>query len=129
MTSIRDSSVLAAGLSERAWLSFARQLERAEPADWRCLAVIDESGNGILTKLYLQLSGKGWWSFRSLLDRPTPAMMERSRVAAKRRRSSSLRTLTLSEVADYPSEPSRRALQRALRAIRARLNATVEKTS
>jgi hypothetical protein len=107
-------------LDERAWLSFGKQLAQSVPADWQCLAII-ESGTGGLNKLYLKLEDHAWWSFQALLDRPTQREVENERRSLGRRQFKGISASTLEAVLGQLEQVQGRALQRAARAIRARV--------
>lgn len=106
-------------VEDRAWLSFGKQLARAESADWRCLGIVEVGGAHRLTKLYLRLVDKAWWSFQRVLDRPSPTVVERDR---KRGRPTVVAGVALDVLSQRPSAEGQ-ALRRALRAIRARSGA------
>jgi len=108
------------GISERAWLSFGKQLASSQPADWQCLGLVDQSTQGF-SKLYLRLREHGWWSFRAVLDRPTPAGVEKERRELSKRRVQSVSVDTLEGIVGHFGGVQGRALQRAGRAVRARL--------
>ena len=107
-------------LDERAWLSFGKQLAQSVPGDWQCLAII-ESGTGGLNKLYLKLEDHAWWSFQALLDRPTLREVEKERRSLSRRHFKGISASTLEAVVGQLQQVQGRALQRAARAIRARV--------
>src|SRR5688572_15371191 len=104
-------SATAHSLDERAWLSFGKQLAMSQPDDWKCLGVVDGRGSQQLTKLYLRLADNAWWSFRSVLDRPSPAIVDREKRALKRRRSNSVADGSLKNMADRPCATEGRALR------------------
>jgi len=108
------------GISERAWLSFGKQLASSQPADWQCLGLVDQSTQGF-SKLYLRLREHGWWSFRAVLDRPTPAGVEKERRELSKRHVQSVSVDTLEGIVGHFGGVQGRALQRAGRAVRARL--------
>jgi hypothetical protein len=107
-------------IDERAWLSFGRQLAASTTRDWQCVGIID-SGTQSLSKLYLKFGDRAWWSFHALIDRPTPAGLARERKAHARGRSRSIVTTSLDAIAGKLDSLRGRALQRAARAIRARI--------
>lgn len=111
------------GLMERAWQSFGKQLAQSQPAEWSCFGVVDDGRRRRLTRLYLRLADRAWWSFRRGLDRPSPAFVEerRARAGAFVLAGTSMQTL-----ADARCFTQGRALRRALRAIRARLGALTD---
>ena len=107
-------------VDERAWLSFGRQLAASAARDWQCVGVIDGSSQS-LSKLYLKLGDRAWWSFQALIDRPTSAGLAKERKAQARGRSRSIVTTSLDAIASKLDSLHGRALQRAARAIRARI--------
>jgi hypothetical protein len=107
-------------LDERAWLSFGRQLAKSEPADWQCLGIVEPGAPGI-SRLYLRLDEHAWWSFQSVLDRPSAAVVAKQQRTLASRRSKGLAARSLQSVAQQLSFAQGRALRRAARAIRARL--------
>jgi hypothetical protein len=107
-------------LDERAWLSFGKQLARSEPADWHCLGIVEPGVPGI-SRLYLRLDEHAWWSFQSVLDRPSAAVVAKQQRTLASRRSKGLAARSLESVAPQLSAAQGRALRRAARAIRARL--------
>jgi hypothetical protein len=115
-------------LEERAWLSFGKQLASSDPRDWHSFAVV-ESPTGVLTKLYLRLGDRAWWSFQGWLDRPTRAGMEKERRALGRRHFKGVPIDTLDALVarlERHGSVQGRALRRANRAIRARVGWTGE---
>jgi hypothetical protein len=133
----------AATLDERAWLSFGRQLASSEPEDWQFLGCVEPGGKEII-RLYVKLRDHAWWSFQSLLDRPSGACVTKETRALASRRTkgvmaSSLRTLaaqfatapvpagkgSASVGAKRAPAPQGRALRRAARAIRARVGESI----
>jgi hypothetical protein len=116
----RWQSSPAPDLGERAWLSFGRQLASSQPADWQCLGLVEQPTQE-LSMLYLRLREHGWWSFRSVLDRPTPAGVEKERRALAKRRLKGISSDTLEAIVGRFAGAQGRALQRAGRAICARL--------
>jgi hypothetical protein len=107
-------------LDDRAWLSFGKQLANSHPADWECLGVVDPV-TGDLSKLYLKLGDNAWWSFQSVIDRPSLASVAKDRRALSRRRAKGMSTHTLNALVERFEKSSGRALRRAGRAIRARV--------
>jgi len=107
-------------LVERAWLSFGRQLALSRPDDWDCFGMTDAPPSRQLTSLYLRASGRTWWSFRRLLDRPGPRAVEMARTDSA---ATLLARGSLTWLADARCFTEGRALRRALGAIRARLGA------
>ncbi len=104
-------------VDERAWLSFAKQLARNQPGDWTTVAVFNDHKPPMLTKIYLRVGGKPWWSFRGVLDRPSARTVAS---ADKRRRVRVTTGESLHDLAICSFDPQQRALSRAMRAIRAR---------
>lgn len=114
------SSTTAHSLDERAWLSFGKQLAKAELDDWQCLAFV-ESDNQSISRLYLRLEEHAWWSFQAVLDRPSAATVEKYKRTLSSRRSKGLATRSLTSLVSRLSAAEGRALRRAARAIRARV--------
>ncbi len=111
-------------LEERVWLRFGRQLASSPLEEWECLGALGTSGER-LSQLYLRRGKEAWWSFGAVLDRPSTATVHKdSRRARSGRRHAKLDTLR--NVALRRCELDRRALQRALRAICARIAARAE---
>jgi hypothetical protein len=107
-------------VDERAWMSFGRQLAKSLPHEWQCIGVVDP-GTRKLAKLYLKLGDRAWWSFQSLIDRPTQGDMAKEQKGLGRRRSRAISTNSLDSLVSELDDVSGRALQRAGRAIRARV--------
>lgn len=107
-------------LDERAWLSFGKQLAKSNPADWQCLGFVEPGAPGI-SRLYLRLAEHAWWSFQTVLDRPSAAAVAKQQRTLASRRSKGLSSRSLESVAPQLSSAPGRALRRAARAIRARL--------
>jgi len=103
-------------LEERVWLRFGKQLAASPLEEWECLGAVGSSGDR-LTQLYLRLGKAVWWSFGAVLDRPSPEMVRKDGRGRSGRHS---KLGLLRKVAERRCEPDRRALRRALRAIRAR---------
>lgn len=106
-----------ASVYERAWSRFGRELAVAEPQDWIWFAQRAGRTN-TLEKIYLRRGDGAWWSFGANLDRPQKSQMGTQTAALKRRRgnqSSGLASLANAQCAE------RRALQRAMRSVRARM--------
>jgi hypothetical protein len=110
-------------LDERAWLSFGKQLAKAEPDDWQCLAFVE--ANQAISRLYLRLQGHAWWSFQAVLDRPSAAAVEKHERTLSSRRSKGLATRSLSPLVSRLLATEGRALRRAARAIRARVGESI----
>src|SRR5688572_3665893 len=60
-------------LDERAWLRFGRQLASSPLDDWQCFGFMDPAGQNIC-RLYVRLGDHAWWSFTSVLDRPSAVL-------------------------------------------------------
>lgn len=101
-------------LEERIWLRFGKQLAASPPEEWECLGAV---AGDRLAQLYLRLGRAVWWSFGAVLDRPSPEMVRKDGRGSARRHA---KLGPLRKVAERRCEPDRRALRRALRAIRAR---------
>ncbi len=132
------ASKQAATLHERAWLSFGRQLASSEPDDWQFVGCVEPGGQQII-RLYVKLRDHAWWSFQSVLDRPSSASVSKETRALASRRTkgvmaSSLKTLAgqlgaassaarkgTATLSAKTASAQGRALQRAARAIRARV--------
>jgi hypothetical protein len=106
--------------SERAWLSFGKQLASSLPGDWQCLGIIEGPKPGI-SKLYLRLGHDAWWSFQTVLDRPTPAGVDKERRALAKRTVKGISTDSLEALVGQLGTVQGRALRRASRAICARV--------
>lgn len=113
-------SASSSDLGERAWLSFGKQLANSSPADWQCIGIVEQRAQGF-SKLYLRLGQHAWWSFRAVLDRPTAAGVERERRALAKRRFKGVSTHSLDALVAQFAGAQGRALQRAGRAICARV--------
>jgi hypothetical protein len=105
------------GLEDRVWLRFGKQLAISPPEDWECLGASGGSGER-LARLYLRLGKAVWWSFGTVLDRPSREMVRKDgwSHAGQHCKLGPLRSVVAQRW-----EPERHALQRALRAIRARV--------
>lgn len=106
-----------ASVYERAWSRFGRELAGAETTDWIWFAQRAGRTN-TLEKIYLRRGDGAWWSFGANLDRPQKSQIGTQTTALKRGRvnqSSGLASLADAQCAQ------RRALQRAMRSVRARL--------
>lgn len=112
-------------LDERAWLSFGVQLAKSQPDEWTCLGFVGADAR-LLTKLYLRLGEHAWWSFRSLLDRPSPAVVDKEKRVLSKSRTKGLTTASLRPMADRSCGTEGRALRRAVKAIRARVGVVGE---
>lgn len=128
-------------LDERAWRSFGRQLASSEPDDWQFLGCV-EPGAQEITRLYVKLLDNAWWSFQSVLDRPSVASVTKEKRSLSSRRSKGVIASSLSVLATRlaasngassngakvtsarsagSASAQGRALRRAARAIRARV--------
>jgi hypothetical protein len=107
-------------LDDRAWLSFGKQLASSSPADWQGFGVPGSPAQG-LSKLYLKRGGSAWWSFQTVLDRPTPGGVAKERRALAKRRTKGVPVQTLDTLVGQLRGAHGRALLRASRAIRARM--------
>ncbi len=114
-------SVAPQSLEERAWQSFGRQLATSQPEDWKCVGFVASNHAEQLTKLYLKLEDRAWWSFQSLLDRPSASSVDKQKKARKGARAKAVATGSLKLMVNRGSGNEGRALRRAVRAIRARL--------
>ena len=110
----------ADNLEERAWLSFGKQLANSASADWQCFAIMDPGTQGI-SKLYVKLGDRAWWSFQAQLDRPTLRGAEKERRALVRRRFKGISSNDLEALVLKLNGVQGRALRRAARAICARV--------
>lgn len=110
----------ADNLEERAWLSFGKQLANSTSADWQCFAIMDPGTQGI-SKLYVKLGARAWWSFQAQLDRPTLRGAEKERRALGRRRFKGVSSNDLEGLVVKLRGAQGRALRRAARAICARV--------
>jgi hypothetical protein len=108
-------------LEERVWLSFGRQLAMSRPEDWTCIGFVGVDEGEPLTKLYLRRGELGWWSFHSLLDRPSGAFVETQKRALESRRESGVTSGSMQALARRTCRAEASALHRALQAIRARV--------
>lgn len=115
-------SVAVEGLHSRVWSSFGRQLARSEPSEWSCFATGDEK----VHRLYLRLPDKGWWSFCTVLDRPSAAAVRRAQARPAQAKHRWPPLGPLENVIGLPVARESRILRRALRAIRARLGIYAE---
>jgi hypothetical protein len=104
-------------LEERVWLRFGKQLAGSPPEEWECIGAVGAGGER-LAHLYLRLGKAVWWSFGAVLDRPTPETVRKN---GRTRSGRPSKLGPLRDVAARRCEPERRALRRALRAIRARV--------
>lgn len=106
-------------VSERAWSRFGRELASSEPGEWSWFACY-KGRTRVLDKLYVRHGNSAWWSFATSLDRPLREQIDADRRRAtsggQNRQGSSLESLLTQE-----GTPSRRALQRALTSVHARL--------
>ena len=105
-------------LDARVWLRFGRELALSSPEEWSCLAVVDTRDQ--VDKLYLKRGERGWWSYDTLIDRPS------AREVAKRRTArgagyGKIVSLPLSALLGRQCRADRVAARRAMRALSARL--------
>lgn len=107
-------------LEERVWLRFGRQLAMQPLDEWECLGATSGSAGDPLAKLYLRLGKTVWWSFGSVIDRPSPASVKSE---GRRRTGKNAKLGRLRDIPAHGCQPDRRALRRAIRAIRARVGA------
>jgi hypothetical protein len=105
---------------ERAWLNFGRQLASSLPGDWQCLGIIEPTSAGF-NRLYVKLGHDAWWSFHTVLDRPTPALVDKERRALAERSVKGISAGTLDALVEQLAHVQGRALWRASRAICARV--------
>jgi hypothetical protein len=108
-------------LEERVWLSFGRQLALSRPEDWSCIGFLGTEQGEPLTKLYLRRAELGWWSFHTLLDRPSAAVVEAEKRALESRRESGVTSGPMHALAHRTCSAETLALSRAIKAIRARV--------
>lgn len=106
-----------ASVFERAWSRFGRELASSEPDDWTWLAQ-HEGRTKTLEKVYLRRGDGAWWSFGVDLDRPHRSQVGTLTTAVNRRRGN--QCLGLASLANARCA-ERRALQRAMRSVRARM--------
>ena len=105
-------------LDERVWLRFGRDLALSNPGDWSCLAMVNAKKE--LLAVFLRLGEKRWWSFDSLIDRPSSRQMARRRSARSSRRGR-LVSLSLEALVERRCRTGRKAVRRAALAMSARL--------
>jgi len=106
-----------ASVFERAWSRFGRELASSEPDDWTWLA--QHAGRTkTLGKVYLRRRDGAWWSFGVDLDRPHRSQVGAHTTEGNRRRGN--QCLGLASLANARCA-ERRALQRAMRSVRARM--------
>lgn len=115
-----DWQASAGSLDDRAWLSFGKQLASSDPGDWQCIGIVDPETRDV-SKLYLKLGDHAWWSFQSVIDRPTLASVAKDQRALSRRRVKGMSTNSLQSLVGRFESSRGRALRRAARAIRARV--------
>ncbi len=105
-------------LDDRVWLRFGRELAVSDPEEWSCLAQLNSAKE--LEAVYLRRGEKRWWSFDSLIDRPSAWQIARRRNARTPARE---RLVSLPVEAlvgrNYPN--GREAARRAALAVSARL--------
>ncbi|HKO92466.1 MAG TPA: hypothetical protein VJU61_14995 [Polyangiaceae bacterium] len=107
-------------LEERVWLRFGRQLAMQPIDEWECLGATGGGAGDSLAKLYLRLGKTVWWSFGAVIDRPSPAAVKSE---ARRQTGKKAKLGRLRDIPAHGCQPDRRALRRAIRAIRARVGA------
>jgi hypothetical protein len=105
-------------LDSRVWSRFGRELARSSPNEWSCLAVLNREHR--LEKLYLRRGDRVWWSFDSLVDRPSERQLARERALYETRRRKIV-WLPLEDVLGRETGQDRTAVRRAARAMSARL--------
>jgi len=108
------------GLEERAWLSFGKQLASSTSEEWQCFAMLSPDTRNV-SKLYVKLGKRAWWSFQAQLDRPTLRGAEKERRALTRRRFKGIASNDLGALVAELANVQGRALRRAARAIGARV--------
>lgn len=114
-------------LDERVWLRFGRELAMSEPEQWRCLGTFGP--NKRLERLYLRRGEAAWWSFDALPDRPSPTVVQRRRSAKNGARGSALVPIGFATIAEHTLRTDRRALRRAVLAVRARLGSPMHRAA
>jgi len=107
-------------LEERVWLRFGRQLAMQPLDEWECLGATGGGAGDPLAKLYLRLGKTVWWSFGAVIDRPSPASVKSE---ARRQTGKKAKLGRLRDIPAHGCQSDRRALKRAVRAIRARVGA------
>jgi hypothetical protein len=110
----------------RAWRSFGRLLAQSHPEDWRCLTVPSEGH--VITKLYVKLDKGAWWSFQTLLERPSVEAVDSEQAMLDQSRSKAESMPSLKGVAALLHGAEGPALRRAARAIRARVGEPIART-
>jgi len=105
-------------LDERVWLRFGRELAQSSPADWSCLGALGPGDQ--LEALYLRRGEERWWSFGSVVDRPSTTQVARERTQ-KVRKHHKLVPLAVEAVVGRRCRADRRAVRRAALAMSARL--------
>jgi hypothetical protein len=113
-------------LGERVWARFGKELALSDPSAWECLGVFGSTRAKLLSKLYLRVGKEVWWSFGSLIDRPSPAVVKAQQKARAGRGAAKVGGGLLRDVIKQECEPDKRALRRAIRAIEARLGSASE---
>lgn len=113
-----EGGVRTASVYERAWSRFGRELAGSETEEWSWFA--QRTGRThVLAKVYLRRGDSAWWSFGVNLDRPRQAQVGTQLATAAKRRDANQGS-GLASLARAPCT-DRRALQRAMRSVRARL--------
>jgi hypothetical protein len=110
----------AASLDDRVWLRFGRELASSSPSDWVCLGQVGQGAE--LEALYLRRGDRRWWSFDTLIDRPSNRAVTRELQSSRPRRGR-LVTLPIDAVVGRRCRADRPALRRAALAMSARLGA------
>ena len=106
-----------AGVEERVWLSFGKELARSTAAEWTCLVAV--SPGDALDKVYLRRGDGAWWSFGASLERPPGSEVARlSGKQPKGRRK--LSVLPLGAIVPARCRADRSVLRRAAAALSAR---------
>lgn len=111
----RSSHERELSVDERAWSRFGRELASSEPSEWSWFACCKGRAR-VLDKLYVRHGNSHWWSFATSIDRPLREQIDLDRRLATNGHGSSLDSLLTQE-----GSPTRRALQRALSSVHARL--------
>jgi hypothetical protein len=105
-------------LDERVWLRFGRELALSNPGDWSCLALVNARKE--LLMVFMRLGEKRWWSFDSMIDRPSTRQMARRRNARASKRGR-LVSLSPEALVERRCRVGRKAVRRAALAMSARL--------
>lgn len=105
-------------LDERVWLRFGRELALSTPGEWLCLALIDSKKE--VLALFLRRGERPWWSFDSMIDRPSRRQMA-SRRSARSSGRGRLVLLPFDDLVGRRCHTDRKAVRRAALAMSARL--------